>query len=126
QIHNKERVSQRLSTLPDRLTYECMAPFGKLAFIPGRIVHSNEILVLLGDDYFVERTCKQSIEIVNRRLENIKEKIEKHRKEKEVFNQQKKYTSEFLNDRKNMFEIKENDDDTGVKQEEKKTIKSTY
>ncbi|CAF4333541.1 unnamed protein product, partial [Rotaria magnacalcarata] len=62
------------------------------------------------------------IEIVNRRLENIKEKIEKHRKEKEVFNQQKKYTSEFLNDRKNMFEIKENDDDTDVKQEEKKTL----
>ncbi|CAF2068089.1 unnamed protein product [Rotaria magnacalcarata] len=103
-----------------------MVPFRKLAFIPGRIVHSNEILVLLGDNYFVERTCKQLIEIVNRRLENIKEKIEKHRKEKEVFNQQKKYTSEFLNDRKNMFEIKENDDDTGVKQEEKKTIKSTY
>ncbi|CAF2233774.1 unnamed protein product, partial [Rotaria magnacalcarata] len=99
-----------------------MVPFRKLAFIPGRIVHSNEILVLLGDNYFVERTCKQLIEIVNRRLENIKEKIEKHRKEKEVFNQQKKYTSEFLNDRKNMFEIKENDDDTDVKQEEKKTL----
>ncbi|CAF4334619.1 unnamed protein product, partial [Rotaria magnacalcarata] len=62
------------------------------------------------------------IEIVNRRLENIKEKIEKHRKEKEVFNQQKKYTSEFLNDRKTMFEIKENDDDTDVKQEEKNPL----
>lgn len=112
QFENDYRqLHTRLSTLPDRLTYECMVPFGKLAFIPGRIIHSNEILVLLGENYFVERSCKQSIDIVNRRLENIKEKIENHRKEKEVFDQQKKYTNEFLDDRSNFFEIKEDDED---------------
>ncbi|CAF4200071.1 unnamed protein product, partial [Rotaria magnacalcarata] len=78
--HDYRQLHTRLSTLPDRLTYDCMVPFGKLAFIPGRIIHSNEILVLLGDNYFVERTCKQSIDIVNRRMGNIKENIEKHHK----------------------------------------------
>lgn len=107
----------RLSTLPDRLTYECMVPFGKLAFIPGRIIHSNEILVLLGDNYFVERSCKQSIDIVNRRLKNIDENLQKHSKEKEVFNQQKNYTNTFLDDKTKFFEIQETDDDD--KQEKK-------
>ncbi|CAF3483448.1 unnamed protein product [Rotaria sp. Silwood1] len=109
----------RLSTLPDRLTYECMVPFGKLAFIPGRIIHSNEILVLLGENYFVERSCKQSMDIINRRLKNINENLEKHQKEKEVFNQQKKYTNDFLDDKTKFFEIKEIDDNINIKQEKK-------
>ncbi|CAF2066431.1 unnamed protein product [Rotaria magnacalcarata] len=118
--YDYRQLHTRLSTLPDRLTYDCMVPFGKLAFIPGRIIHSNEILVLLGDNYFVERTCKQSIDIVNRRMGNIKENIEKHHKEKEVFNQQKKYTHDFLDDRKSFFEIKEtdNDDNTTITKQE--------
>jgi prefoldin alpha subunit len=105
-----QHLQQRLSTLPDRLTYECMIPFGKLAFMPGRIVHSNEILVLLGDNYFVERTCKQANDIVQRRLININDKLEKYGQEKNVFEQQKTYTNEFLDDRTKFIEIKEDDD----------------
>ncbi|CAF3987383.1 unnamed protein product [Rotaria sp. Silwood2] len=116
----------RLSTLPDRLTYECMVPFGKLAFIPGRIIHSNEILVLLGENYFVERSCKQAIDIVNRRLKNIDENLDKHQKEKEVFNQQKKFTNDFLDDKTKFFEIKETDDNinnnNNNNKQEKKTL----
>lgn len=100
-------LQTRLSTLPDRLTYDCMVPFGKLAFLPGRIVHSNEILVLLGENYFVERSCKQAMEIIDRRLKNIDENLKKHQQEKDLFHQQKQYTSEFLEDRTKFFEIKE-------------------
>jgi unconventional prefoldin RPB5 interactor 1 len=104
-------LQTRLSTLPDRLTHECMVPFGKLAFIPGRIIHSNEILVLLGDNYFTERSCKQAMEIVQRRLENIDENLRKHQKEKEIFDQQKKYTNRFLDDKTKFIEIKETDEE---------------
>lgn len=110
-----EHLQQRLKTLPDKLTYETMVPFGKLAFIPGRIVHSNEILVLLGENFFVERSAKQSGEIVQRRLTNIKENLDKHQKERQVFDQQKKYTNEFLDDRTKFFEIKEEDEPKRLK-----------
>jgi unconventional prefoldin RPB5 interactor 1 len=40
-----------------------------MAFMPGKIVHTNEVLVLLGDNWFVERSAKQATEIVERRLE---------------------------------------------------------
>ena len=105
-----EHLQGRLKTLPDKLTYETMVPFGKLAFLPGRIVHSNEILVLLGENYFVERSAKQSLEIVERRLKNISENLDKHQKERQVFDEQKKYTRDFLGDRTKFFEIKEEDE----------------
>lgn len=42
-------------------------PVGKLAFMPGKLVHTNEILVLLGDQYFAERSVKQALGILDRR-----------------------------------------------------------
>lgn len=109
--HDYQDLKTRLSSLPDRLTYDCMVPFGKLAFIPGRIIHSNEILVLLGENYFVERSCKQSIEIIERRLKKINENLDKHKKEKDVFDQQKNYAREFLDDKTKFFEIKEEENE---------------
>ncbi|KAJ4980782.1 hypothetical protein NE237_031619 [Protea cynaroides] len=53
--------------LPDVLTHDVMVPFGKAAFFSGRLMHTNEFLVLLGEGYYVERTSKQTIEILQRR-----------------------------------------------------------
>lgn len=39
--------------------------------MPGKIIHTNEILVLLGDQYYAERSAKQAIEIVKRRKQGI-------------------------------------------------------
>jgi len=37
--------------------------------MPGYLVHTNEILVLLGDNWFCERSAKQASEIAQRRVE---------------------------------------------------------
>lgn len=37
--------------------------------MPGKLIHTNEILVLLGDQYYAERSAKQAIEILGRRRE---------------------------------------------------------
>ena len=42
-------------------------PFGRLAFMPGQLHHTNEILVLLGDNWFAMRSAKQASGIVDRR-----------------------------------------------------------
>lgn len=44
-------------------------PIGKLAFMPGRIVHTNEVLALLGDNWFAEVSAKEAAAIVARRQE---------------------------------------------------------
>ncbi|KAL9239465.1 hypothetical protein vseg_013784 [Gypsophila vaccaria] len=53
--------------LPDELHHHIMVPFGKAAFFPGRLVHTNELMVLLGEGYFAERSAKQTVDILKRR-----------------------------------------------------------
>ncbi|XP_010052068.2 RNA polymerase II subunit 5-mediating protein homolog [Eucalyptus grandis] len=53
--------------LPEELHHDVMVPFGKAAFFPGRLIHTNEFTVLLGEGYYAERTSKQTVEILKRR-----------------------------------------------------------
>ena len=58
--------------LYSQLLYVCFCstkvPFGNHAFMPGHLKHTNEILVLLGDNWFALRSAKQSVDIVQRRI----------------------------------------------------------
>ncbi len=62
------KLKETISKLPEQTSRPAMVPLGKKAFMPGRIVHTNEILVLLGDNWFAERSAKQATEIIDRRL----------------------------------------------------------
>ena len=44
-------------------------PFGSLAFMPGKLVHTNEITVLLGDNWFAKCSAKQAQKLVTHRME---------------------------------------------------------
>jgi hypothetical protein len=61
------------------------------------------------------------MEIVHRRLENIEEKLQEHRKEKEIFHQQKQYTNNFLDDKTKFIEIKETDQQSEKKSSNRRT-----
>ncbi|XP_011029039.1 PREDICTED: RNA polymerase II subunit 5-mediating protein homolog isoform X4 [Populus euphratica] len=65
-----------VSRLPDELNHDIMVPFGKAAFFPGRLIHTNEFMVLLGDGYYAERTAKQTVEILARRGKALDSQIE--------------------------------------------------
>ena len=45
-----------------------MVPINSMGFMPGRLIHTNEIMVLLGENWFAERSSKQAAEIVSRRI----------------------------------------------------------
>ncbi|KAI9019991.1 hypothetical protein CLU79DRAFT_756638 [Phycomyces nitens] len=68
-----DALENQLKTFPDETTHSAMIPMGKLAFMPGKFIHTNEIMVLLGDQYYVERSAKQAISIVQRRREAVEE-----------------------------------------------------
>ncbi|KAH9368297.1 hypothetical protein HPB48_008037 [Haemaphysalis longicornis] len=68
-----EALSERLRTLPDRVSHEVMVPINSLAFMPGRIVHTNEVLVLLGDNWFAERSASQALAIAQRRADHCRQ-----------------------------------------------------
>ncbi|KAF9949326.1 uri1, prefoldin-like chaperone [Mortierella alpina] len=78
---NYEADYQALKTtlldLPKEISHPVMVPIGNLAFMPGKLVHTNEVLVMLGDNWFVDRSAVQAAEIVDRRMELVQENITK-------------------------------------------------
>ncbi|XP_023182712.1 unconventional prefoldin RPB5 interactor 1 [Xiphophorus maculatus] len=66
-----EALDDRLRTLPDQLCYDIMVPFGPLAFMPGKLVHTNEVTVLLGDNWFAKCSTKQAQKIVEHRMKHV-------------------------------------------------------
>ncbi|KAI3457673.1 hypothetical protein Pfo_014336 [Paulownia fortunei] len=62
--------------LPDETHHDIMVPFGKAAFFPGRLIHTNEFMVLLGEGYYAERTSKQTAEILKRRGKALETQVE--------------------------------------------------
>ncbi|RDX84742.1 RNA polymerase II subunit 5-mediating protein-like protein [Mucuna pruriens] len=61
--------------LPEQLSHDVMVPFGKAAFFPGRLIHTNEFLVLLGEGYYAEGTSKQTVEILQRRGKSLDSQV---------------------------------------------------
>ena len=53
-----------------------MVPLNDVAFMPGRLKHTNEIYVHLGDGYFVQRTAMECQGIINRRKEKIDQNLD--------------------------------------------------
>jgi prefoldin subunit 5 len=115
-------LKQRLETLPHELRYDVMVPISKVAFMPGRLVNTNEILVLLGDSWFVEKSAKQACDLIDRRLTNIKTQIEEINKEKSIYGDQIKWTENLINEKGEYVNIEEKLDDSNKKQERLRAI----
>uniref|UniRef100_UPI0037E7088E unconventional prefoldin RPB5 interactor 1 n=1 Tax=Semicossyphus pulcher TaxID=241346 RepID=UPI0037E7088E len=71
-----EALNERLQTLPDQLCYDIMVPFGPLAFMPGKLVHTNEVTALLGDNWFAKCSAKQAQKIVDHRMKYVKREMD--------------------------------------------------
>ncbi|XP_031493996.1 uncharacterized protein LOC116260060 [Nymphaea colorata] len=75
-IADNNALKKVVQKLPDELSHDIMVPFGKAAFFPGKIVHTNEFMVLLGEGYYAERTAKQTVEILQRRGKTLQSQVE--------------------------------------------------
>lgn len=61
-----------LRDLPEKLSHPVMVPYGPLACFEGRLVHTNEVLTQLSSEYFVSRTTKHALGLVERRQERLR------------------------------------------------------
>eukprot|EP00736_Rhodelphis_marinus_P009387 Rmarinus@m.23426 len=66
-----EDLRELICDLPKKLKHDIMVPLGDLAFFPGHLHHTNEFLVLLGDNYFVQKSSSETAELIGRRLEYV-------------------------------------------------------
>jgi unconventional prefoldin RPB5 interactor 1 len=64
--------------------------------MPGKLIHTNEILVLLGDNWFVEKSAKQSVELIDRRLNQVDSYLEDLLKAKSILNDKFSWTKDLI------------------------------
>ncbi len=69
------KLSTTLRDVVKKTSHNMMVPIGKKAMMHGTLVHTNEVLVLLGDNYFTEQSVYQSRQIIQRRLTHLNEQI---------------------------------------------------
>ncbi|CAI5481979.1 unnamed protein product [Closterium sp. Yama58-4] len=63
-------------SLPDKTSHAVMVPFGRAAFFPGRLVHTNDLTLLLGDGLYAERSASQALGLLRRRGAMIERQLE--------------------------------------------------
>ena len=80
QITDYKQLKSTLVKLRDTYSQQCYVPFGGVSnrrpkcFIPGKLVRTNEVLMLLGDGYFLQTTSKNAGDIIDSRLSDLEEK----------------------------------------------------
>ena len=70
-----EELVSTLTELPKRVSHKVLVPFGKLAFFPGELRHTNEIMCLLGDNYFALRSAEQAAAMADRRAQYVRPQV---------------------------------------------------
>ena len=117
-----EKVKTRLQTLPHKLTHPTQVPVGvhtpgtpPLLLMNGYLKHTNEILVLLGDNWFVQRSAKQSIDILERRLSKTKRMIDDFKKEKVNHEKWMETVSQMRDESEQLVDLQEEFDEEAEK-----------
>ncbi|CAL1278555.1 unnamed protein product [Larinioides sclopetarius] len=106
-----EALKERLETLPNSISYDVTVPFGMNAFTMGKIVHTNEVMVLLGDNWFAEVSAKQAAAIAERRIKQCTKMLADLEKEKEQYHNWMNYIDEVSANSEGLIEIVEKYDD---------------
>ncbi|KAM9987825.1 hypothetical protein ACTFIZ_003162 [Dictyostelium cf. discoideum] len=120
-----KQLIDTLQHLPDTLQPKIMVPMGKLAFFEGNLKNTNEILILLGDNYFAKRSSKQTIDIIQRRDKDIDTSINDLREQIKALKQRISMTTDLskaLHEKEydNIVEIKEEYNSDEEREKEKK------
>ncbi|KAL0968488.1 hypothetical protein UPYG_G00267530 [Umbra pygmaea] len=92
-----EVLQDRLKTLPDKVSHDVMVPFGSLAFMPGKLVHTNEITVLLGDSWFAKCSAKQAQKLVEHRKKHVQSVLDDLQKTRNNFEARIGFTQDLEN-----------------------------
>ncbi|KAA0197956.1 Unconventional prefoldin RPB5 interactor [Fasciolopsis buskii] len=92
-----EVLMTKLENFPKAVSRPAILPFGRKALVPGRLIHTNELLVHLGgsDELFVELSVYETIELIKRRVERLDASIEKLKDQRRLIQDRVQYTSQF-------------------------------
>lgn len=100
-------LKKLIDQMQDKVRHPYRIPIAgtNLAFVKGHIVHTNELTVLLGYNYFALRSSRQANRIIDRRLESINENLKLSQAAKDKTEQWLKAAQEHKRDKEEFVEI---------------------
>ncbi|KAF8569792.1 hypothetical protein P879_00124 [Paragonimus westermani] len=90
-------IETMLTDLEGSFSRSAYIPFGHKAFVPGKLVHTNEILVHLGgtENLFAELSTQEALQLIERRVTRLDVTIKKLRQQKSLIEDRLKFTKDF-------------------------------
>ncbi|XP_076180251.1 unconventional prefoldin RPB5 interactor isoform X1 [Ptiloglossa arizonensis] len=79
-----QKVAVALNTFQKDLYVNCMVPIGKRALMKGKLIHTNEVLVCLGDGYFAKYSASGARALCERRIQHADEMLEYLNTERDI------------------------------------------
>lgn len=133
-INEYESLKGNMEMLVKKVNHPIMVPIchnmrkedAPLAFMPGNLDHTNQVMVSLGDNWFADRSVSQAVEIAERRIKFVKERKVETEKEIESINNWFKFTSQLAEESKDLVEIMEEYDEEAEakwREEHKRKVK---
>jgi len=68
---------ENLNAFSKHLNLEIMVPIGRKAYLPGQLIHTNEVLVGHYQGYFSKCSAAKAIEISQMRIKKAEEVLQK-------------------------------------------------
>ncbi|XP_078365161.1 uncharacterized protein LOC144649523 isoform X2 [Oculina patagonica] len=87
--------------------------------MPGKLIHTNEIMVLLGDNWFAERSASQALEIVTRRKKYLENNIAGINEDLKGFESRLKFASEIQSAAEENSDVKEIKEELSPQEEQR-------
>ncbi|VDM54484.1 unnamed protein product [Angiostrongylus costaricensis] len=101
-----------LEELPKKRERAIMCPVGSVGFLPATIVHTNEVLVGLGDGYFIDTTAFDAVGILKRRKTVIEKNISDLHQYENIIIQQMEFAKQLFDNNSDVVEIREEYDES--------------
>ncbi|VDD93738.1 unnamed protein product [Enterobius vermicularis] len=107
EIKEYEAIKSRLEDMPKKLSYEIMVPFSKVGYMQGRLVNTNKVSVLLGDNIFAEVSCYYACKIIDRRISFIRKTIKEFEQQKKLAESRCEFGNKLFKNNDGSIEINE-------------------
>lgn len=92
------QLKTRLEDISKCFSKEVIIPFSPRAFVPARLIHTNEVLVYLGGsaEHFCEVSTFQSVSLIGKRIGRIQREIQQLREQKRLLTDRVSYTQRLV------------------------------